>query len=411
MMTTLAEARAQDRADSLRGFRSRFILPRGVIYLDGNSLGPPPASAGARMATAVGSEWGHGLVRSWNDADWIGAPARVGAKIAGLIGAAPHEVIVADSTSVNLFKLLVAGIANRPGRSAILTVTGDFPTDLYLARDAASVLPGVDVRAVPEGRIEAELDQSVAVLLLGHVHYKTAARRDMAAITDKAHAVGALTLWDLSHSAGAVDVDLRGSGADLAVGCGYKFLNGGPGAPAWLFVAERLQAALRSPLSGWMGHAAPFEFLDAYEPAPGVARFLCGTPPMLSLLALETAIDLWLEVDGPDVWSKAARLWDLFSQRMAIRCEGHGFELITPAHADSRGSHIAFRHPRAFAIIQSLIARGVVGDFRDPDILRFGLTPLYLRYQDVWRAVETLYEIMQSGSWREAPPRVVGAVT
>ncbi len=411
MITTLEQARAADRADPLRGFRSRFRLPRGVIYLDGNSLGPPPVAIQARMAAVVAGEWGRGLVRSWNDAGWIGAPAKVGGKIASLIGAASHEVVVADSTSVNLFKLLMAATTARPRRGVILTVTGDFPTDLYLARGAASVLPGVEVRAVSESEIEAALDQDVAVLLLSHVHYKTGARRDMAAITATAHAAGALTLWDLSHSAGAVEVDLRAADVDLAVGCGYKFLNGGPGAPSWLFVAERLQPLLHTPLSGWMGHANPFDFLDAYEPAPGVGRFLCGTPPMLSLLALETAVDLWLEVDRAQVWNKAARLWELFARRMTFRCERHGFELITPTTGADRGSHIAFRHPQGFAIVQSLIACGVIGDFRDPDILRFGLTPLYLRYQNVWRAVETLYEIMESESWRKASRRVGGAVT
>jgi kynureninase len=408
---TLAQARAWDDTDPLRSFRDRFALPAGVIYLDGNSLGPPPRSAGPSLDRVIRVEWGQGLVRSWNDANWIGAPARVGGKIASLIGAAADEVVAADSTSVNIFKLLAAAMAGRPAPRVILTAKGEFPTDLYLAHGVAATLPGVVVRAVEDDEIEASLTADVAVLLLSHVHYKTAARRDMAAITQRARAVGAVVLWDLSHSAGAVEVDLTASGVDMAVGCGYKFLNGGPGAPAFLFVARRLQPTLRSPLTGWMGHVDPFAFRDDYEAASGIARFLCGTPPMLSLLALEAAIDLWLEVDRQAVAQKAERLWSLMAAQMEARCGGQDFKLISPRETALRGSHIAYSHANGFQIMQALIARGVIGDFRDPDILRFGITPLYLGYEDVWRAVEALREIMLSGDWRRTPPRVAGAVT
>ena len=382
-----------------------------MIYLDGNSLGPPPLEARRRIDDVIAGDWGRGLIRSWNGAGWIGAPARVGGKIARLIGAAADEVIVADSTSVNLFKLLCAALLARAERRVILTVTGDFPTDLYLARGVASILPNVEVRAVAEEDLEASLDCDVALLLVSHVHYKTAARRDMAALTRRAHGVGALTLWDLSHSAGAIRLDVTASGVDLAVGCGYKFLNGGPGAPAYLFVAKRLQAELRSPLSGWMGHAAPFDFADDYEPADGIARFLCGTPPMLSLLALEVGVDLLLDVDPAALADKAKRLWALLAEGVEGRCAGHGFVLITPREAGLRGSHIALRHQDAFQIVQAMIARGVIGDFRAPDIVRLAITPLYLSYEDVWRAGRTLYEIMHSGAWRGAPGRIAGAVT
>ena len=260
MIETQAQARAADAADPLRMFRDRFTLPDGVIYLDGNSLGPLPRATQGRLDAALRREWGEGLIRSWNDADWIAAPTRIGAKIARLIGAAENEVVAADSTSVNLFKLLCAGVRARPGRRVIVTESGNFPTDLYIAQGVAGSMAGVEVRTAPRGRVADAIDGDVAVVMLTHVHYTSAARWDMAALTARAHAAGALVLWDLSHSVGAIEVDLRGCGADLAVGCGYKYLNGGPGAPAFLYVAESLQPALRSPLSGWMGHARAFDF-------------------------------------------------------------------------------------------------------------------------------------------------------
>lgn len=411
MSATLDQVRTLDAADPLRDFRSRFQLPDGAIYLDGNSLGAMPAATPERLRRAMEQEWGQGLIRSWNDADWIGAPARIGGKIARLIGAAAHEVVAADSTSVNLFKLLTAALAVQPERRVILTETGNFPTDLYIAQGVAALAPGVELRAVPGEAVEAAIDDQVAVVLLTHVHYKTAARRGMAAITARAHAAGALVLWDLSHSAGAIAVDLNGCRADLAVGCGYKYLNGGPGAPAFLFVAERWQARLTSPLWGWMGHGAPFAFDDAYRPAPGIGRFLCGTPPMLGLLALEVGVDLALEADLSALGAKSAALWDLMASEVAERCAGHGCELMTTADARARGSHISFAHPNGYAIMQALIARGVIGDFRDPDVMRFGLTPLYLGYEDVWRAVDILAEILRTEAWRETPARVEGRVT
>ncbi len=398
-----------DHADPLHSFCARFDLPPGVIYLDGNSLGALPVATQARLIDTLRREWGVGLIRAWNDADWIGAPGRVGDKIGRLIGAAVGEVVVADSTSINLFKLLAAALAARPGRTTILTETGNFPTDLYIAQGLASLSPSVTVRAVAPEDVTAKIGEDVAVVMLTHVHYKSAARRNMAAVTAAAHAAGALMLWDLSHSAGAIPVDLNAAGVDLAVGCGYKFLNGGPGAPAFLFVAERLQATLQSPLTGWMGHAAPFDFNDDWRPAAGIDRFLTGTPPILALAALETGIDIALEADIEAVALKSARLWRLFAARMDARLAGQGFTLISPREASARGSHIAYSHANGLAIMQALIARGVIGDFRDPDILRFGLTPLYLGFEDVWRAVETLAEVMRLEAWREAPPR--GRVT
>ena len=406
---TRNDALALDAADPLASLRARFVLPEGVIYLDGNSLGVLPARTPGLIADAVERQWGRDLIRSWNTADWIGAPQRIGASIAPLIGVAAHEVIVADSVSINLFKLLAAALALRPGRRTILTEPGNFPTDLYVANGLAATIPGVAVRAVEFADIPGALGEDVAVLLLTHVHYKSAHRRDMRALTAAAHAAGALVLWDLSHSAGAVAVDLNGAGADLAVGCGYKYLNGGPGAPAFLFAAERYHAALVNPLAGWMGHAAPFAFDDSYVPAPGMTRFLVGTAPMLSLLALEAGVETFAGVDMGAVEAKRAALGELLIARLAER--EPDLELASPREAAARGSHLVFRHPHAYEICQCLIARGVIGDFRAPDLWRAGLTPLTLSYAEVWDAAEVVGDVMATRAWAEPRFGVRGKVT
>jgi len=411
MALDLTAIRALDRSDVLAAFRERFDLPTGVIYLDGNSLGALPRQTASRVAEAVTQQWGSGLIRSWNTADWINAPARVGAKIARILGALPQEVIVADSTSVNLFKLLVAGLGERPGRRVILSEPGNFPTDLYVAQGVGRLVQGVELRTVPRESIEECIDEDVAILMLTHVHYKSGARFDMAALTRAAQARGALVLWDLSHSVGAVPLDLNGANADLAVGCGYKYLNGGPGAPSFLFVAERHQAMLHSPLSGWMGHAAPFTFHDAFRPAEGMGRFLCGTPPILGLAALESGVDVFLEADMAAIAAKSQALCSLMIELVAARCSGLGLRLATPIDPERRGSHVSFRHEHGYAIMQALIERGVIGDFRDPDILRFGLTPLYLRYEDIWNAVACLRDILSEETFRDEKYALRAAVT
>jgi kynureninase len=404
---SLEEVRALDAADPLRGCRERFHLPEGVIYLDGNSLGPLPTAVSARQREVVEREWGESLIRSWNVHGWIDAPQRIGAKVAALIGARPHEVIVADSTSVNLFKLLVAA-ARLSDRPVLLSEAGNFHTDLHIASGAAELL-GLTLEVAPRGEVEGRIGADTNLLLLTHVHYRTAERFDMARITARARDAGALTVWDLSHSAGAVPLDLARDGAELAVGCGYKYLNGGPGAPAFLYVAEHLQERLLSPLRGWMGHAAPFDFTDDYAPAAGIARFLAGTPPILSLAALESGLDSYAGVDMEAVWAKSVALFDLFAELVAERCPE--LECLSPREPERRGSHISFRHPHAFEIIQALIADGVIGDFRAPDVARFGLTPLYLGYEDVWRAVEKMQAILESGRWRDPSFAVRGKVT
>ncbi len=388
-MMTLEEARAIDAADPLRPFRDRFALPEGVIYLDGNSLGPLPRATGPAITDMVDRQWGERLIRSWNEG-WIDAPQRIGDKIARLIGATTGEVIVTDSTSVNLFKLIVAALRFDPTRTVIVSETGNFPTDLHIAEGAVACVPGATLNVVPRDRIGQAINEQTALVLLTHVHYKTAARFDMVEWTARAHTAGALILWDLSHSAGAVPVELNRCGADFAVGCGYKYLNGGPGSPAYLFVASRLQERLASPLSGWMGHAAPFDFADGYAPAPGVKRWLAGTPPMLAMAALESGIDLMLAADPSAIAVKSASLFNL----MASIGDNLGLECVSPRDPARRGSHISFRHPQAYALCQALIARGVIGDFRDPDILRFGLTPLYIGHEDVVRAGQILAAIL-----------------
>jgi kynureninase len=407
---TLDEARARDAADPLRACRDRFVLPEGLVYLDGNSLGALPRATVERQGRVVEEEWGEELIRSWNTRGWIEAPQRVGAKIARLIGAKPHEVIVADSVSVNLFKLIVAAAALAPERRTLLSESGNFHTDLHVASGAAE-LAGLKLDIVERDRIDDRIGPDTNLLLLTHVHFKAGSRYDMARVTARAKAAGALTLWDLSHSAGAVPLDLNGAGAELAVGCGYKYLNGGPGAPAFLYVAEPLQERLVSPLRGWMGHAAPFAFTDDYVPAPGIARFLAGTPPILSLAALESGVGTFDGIEMKDVWAKSVQLFDFFLALVEQRCAGHGLDCISPREPEMRGSHISFRHPHAFELCQALIADGVIGDFRAPDVIRFGLTPLYLGFEDLWRGVDTLHDIFHTGRWRDARFAVRGKVT
>jgi kynureninase len=392
---SLADAEALDAADPLAGYRDRFVHPEGVIYLDGNSLGPLPKATVAAGADVMERAWGQRLIRSWNEG-WIDAPQRVGALIAPLIGAGADEVIAADSTSVNLYKLIVAALRLDPSRNVVVSEAGNFPTDLHVAEGAVAAVAGAELRVVKRGALAEALGDDTALLLLTHVHYKTAARFDMANWTKAAHDVGALMCWDLSHSAGAVAVELNAAGADLAVGCGYKYLNGGPGAPAFLYVAKRWQQQLHNPLSGWMGHAAPFEFADGYEAAAGMKRWLTGTPSVLGLAALESGLKLWDSIDLAQLEAKSAALWGIFHAAGGAV----GLECVTPADPAKRGSHISFRHAHAYEIVQALIARGVIGDFRDPDILRFGLTPLTLSHADVWRAGEALCDIVESGEWQ-----------
>jgi kynureninase len=419
-MTTRADCERLDAADPLAPLRDQFDVPAGLIYLDGNSLGVLPRATAARVARVVTDEWGCGLIQSWNSAGWIGQPLAVGNQLAPLIGAGPGEVVAADSTSLNLYKVLSVALALAKGndhkRRMIVSERDNFPTDLYIAESLARQY-ACNLTLVDAGEVPAQFGPGLAVLLLTHVNYRTGRMHDMAALTRAAHAAGALVVWDLAHSAGAVPVDLHAGGdeaaaADFAVGCGYKYLNGGPGAPAFAWVHPRHLARMDAgnmwqPLSGWLGHAAPFDFTPDYRPAPGIGRFVCGTPSPLALAALGCGLETVLAA-GPlggmaALRRKSLALTDLFIALVEERCAGHGLALKTPRDHAQRGSQVSFeRYEGGYAIIQALIARGVVGDFRAPGILRFGFTPLYLRYADVWDAVEHLVQVLDGAEWREA---------
>jgi len=426
--TSRAECALLDRADPLAALRDEFIVPDGVVYLDGNSLGALPRRTPARLAEVASREWGEGLIRSWNLAGWIDLPQRIGDKIAALVGAGVGEVSVADSTSLNVFKTLSAAVAlqhaDASRRTTILSERGNFPTDVYIAESVAAAA-GMALRLADGHRIAEALRDDVAVLLLTHVNYRSGRMHDMAATTRAAHAAGALVVWDLAHSAGAVPVDLRGADADFAVGCGYKYLNGGPGAPAFVWAHPRHTArmdrdAMRQPLSGWLGHAAPFEFAPSYRPAPGIARFVCGTPPVLAMAALECGLDVFADAERlggiAALRAKSIALVELFIALVEARCAGLGLELVTPRDPADRGSQASFAHVDGWRVMQALIARGVVGDFRageprpegarrdpalDGDLLRFGFTPLYTRFVDAWDAAEQLRDVLASGAFRD----------
>jgi kynureninase len=404
------DALALDAADPLAPLREQFALPPGLIYLDGNSLGVLPKATAARVQQVVTGEWGTDLIRSWNSAGWITLPQRLGDKIARLVGARPGELVVADSTSVNLFKVLSAAlsIVQEEGaqRRVILSERSNFPTDLYIA-EALARERGFELVLADADEIPAKLDHRVAVLMLTHVNYRTGRMHDMAALTHAAHEAGALAVWDLAHSAGAVPVDLHAAKADFAVGCGYKYLNGGPGAPAFVWVHPEHADRFWQPLAGWMGHASPFEFTPGYRPAAGIARYLCGTPPVLSMAALECGVDTVLAAEPYSqgqggmaaLRSKSLAMTRLFAELVEARCPS--LTLVSPREDAQRGSQVCFAHAEiAYPVVQALIQRGVIGDFRAPDVLRFGFTPLYLRYVDVFDAAEHVQQVLASGEWR-----------
>jgi kynureninase len=426
------DCRTLDRQDPLAELRDQFTLPEGVIYLDGNSLGVLPMAAPARIAEVVIQEWGNGLIRSWNTAGWFDLPQRLGDKVARLIGASPGEVVCTDSTSINLYKVLFSALSQQKssGRKLVLSERSNFPTDLYIAESLCRER-GFTLKLIEASELPGVLTNEVAVLMLTHVNYRTGAMHDMKSVTAAGHAVGALTVWDLAHSAGAVPVALNDCNADYAIGCGYKYLNGGPGAPAFVWVHARHTGAFEQPLAGWWGHAAPFEFTPHYRPAPGVARYLCGTQPIVALAGLECGLDTVLAAEAFNgsfgemaaLRKKSLALTDTFITLVEARCPGR-FTVVTPLDHAQRGSQVCLAMAdteeanahAAYAIVQALIARGVIGDYRagdaqTPHILRFGLTPLYLGFEDVWNAVEHLVQVLAVDEWKRAEFNQKNAVT
>jgi kynureninase len=390
--------------------RARFHLPDGVTYLDGNSLGPLPVHAADRVAAMMRDEWGEMLITGWNRAGWMDAPRRVADRIAPLIGAAPGTVVMGDTLSVKVYQALASALEMRPARRVILSDSGNFPSDLYMAEGLVRTLGrGHELRVVAPEEVEEAIGGDLAVLMLTEVDYRTGRRHDIARLTEKAHAAGALAIWDLAHSAGALPVDVTGGQADFAVGCTYKYLNGGPGAPAFIYVAPEHAERARPALSGWLGHEAPFAFDLDYRPGRGVDRMRVGTPPILALAALDAALDVWDMADMRDVRARSIELTQLFIAEVEARCPA--LTLHSPRDPQARGSQVSFRHPEGYAIMQALIARGVIGDFRAPDVLRFGFTPLYIGEADVMRAVAVLEDVMANALWDRDEYRRRAAVT
>ncbi|MBK0328876.1 kynureninase [Rhodobacteraceae bacterium F11138] len=406
-------AAAMDARDPLAAKRDLFHLPEGLIYLDGNSLGLMPKAAADRIASVTRGEWAEGLIRSWSKAGWFTLPMTAGDRIAPLIGAATGQVSVGDSTSVNIFKCLAAALQLRPERKVILAEGDNFPTDSYIAQGLAALVPDIELRYFEKGdNPAAHIDDDTAVLLLSHVDYRSARVRDMAAITADAHEKGTAVLWDLSHTTGAVACDLLGADADFAVGCGYKYLNGGPGAPAFAWVNPRHVSAMRQPLSGWMGHAAPFDFTRGYTPAEGARKLVCGTPQVISLSALDEALKLWADVDLAALWAKSRAMTGFFIEAVEELCAGQPITLASPREETQRGSHVSFDlEMGGFEVMQALAASGVIGDFRAPSTLRFGFAPLYLSFVEVLKAAEYLSAILSTREWDDDRFRIRGAVT
>lgn len=397
------EIARRDAVDPLGHLRARFHLPAGAIYMAGNSLGPAPVAAFSDMAVAMREEWAEGLVRSWNDAGWFALVNTLGDRLGRLIGAAPGQTVVCDSVSVNVYKALHAALALRPDRNVIVAEGGSFPTDLYVAEGVAAGRPDLVLKleGVDGARIEDLIDERTAVVLVNHVDYKTGELRDMAALNRLIHARGAVAVWDLCHSAGVVLVDLDGAGADLAIGCTYKYLNCGPGAPAFIYAAARHHDALSQPLSGWWGHAAPFAFERGYRPAGGIQRLLCGTQPILSMRVVDAGLAAIEDVEMTALRAKSLALTDLFMDLIEPVCRAHGATIVTPRAHAARGSQVSITFDNGYAVVQALIARGVIGDFRAPDIMRFGFAPAYLGYGDIERAADAFNDVMTSGIWRE----------
>jgi kynureninase len=400
MTSATPSAEELDAQDPLAALRERFSLPAGVIYLDGNSLGALPIGVHERLTNVIDRQWGDRLIRSWNESDWYNLPLSVGDRIAPLLGVNKGEVVVGESTSVSLFRVLAAALRLRGDRQVVVTERENFPTDLYILDGLRQLLPNMEVRFWDESVSPAAVLDGAGVLMLTHVDYRTGRIRDMRALSEAAHTAGALTVWDLSHSTGVLELDIARDGADFAIGCGYKYLNGGPGAPSYTWVAPALIEQVRHPLEGWLGHKSPFAFVPEYEPAPGIRRFITGTQQVLSLAALDEALKLWEGISMTEIRRKSMAQTSRFVERVETECEGYGLTLISPREGQLRGGQVSFSHESGYPIMQALISRGVIGDFRTPNILRFGFSPLYVTFAEIDRAAATLAAILRTDAWR-----------
>ncbi len=400
-----------DARDKLASLRSEFTLNSSEIYLDGNSLGPVSKNVGVRVNEVINNEWANGLVRSWNNAGWMDAPITIGQKLAPLIGAKPNEVLVADTLTFAIAKLVGGALKLRPDRNIVLTDVANFHSDIYII-EAVAKWAGrpIEVRTIDRNTLDQELNENVALVEFTQVDFRSGEMLDMKAITKKVHDAGALMMWDFAHSTGAVPLDVEDCDVDFAAGCGYKYLNGGPGAPAFMYIREKWQNVLENPIPGWLGHARPFDFELDYEAALGMRAFVTSSPSILALAALDGALDIWNKTSMKEVRAKSLALTDLFIALVEERLPGV-FEVVTPREHAKRGSQVALRHLESYAIVQSLIERGVIGDFRDPDICRFGFTPLYLGFTDVYDAVEQLVQVMQTKSYDDPRFKVRNPVT
>ena len=392
-----------DTLDPIKKAREEFALPKDVIYFDGNSLGPLSKNTIKSLDSVIQREWGDGLVRSWNDENWINLPRNLGNQIAPLIGAKEGEVIVVDSTSVNLFKVLSSALMLNKNRKVIVSEAANFPSDLYILEGVNNMFGESYERClIDEGddEIEKYIDSSTAVVVLSHINYKTGRITDIKKITTFAHEKGALVVWDISHSVGILPMNLHDLGVDFAVGCTYKHLNGGPGAPGFLFVHSSLIEKVSQPLTGWLGHIKPFDFEVEYQPANDINKFICGTPPIIAYKAIESGLEIFKDLSIIEIRDKSIKLSEMFIQLMKQECTEFGFTLFSPKNSEQRGSQISFLHENAYSIIQALISHGIIGDYREPNVMRFGISPLYMRFEDVWNAITCLREIMQTGEWQ-----------
>ncbi len=412
MSMTRIECLAMDAEDVLAPKRDLFSLPKDIIYLDGNSLGVLPKNVSVRVTAAVEQQWGETLIKSWNEHGWFQLPQKIGNRLAKLLGAEADSVIVGDSISVNLFKTLSCALGQRRDRKIVLTDSGNFPSDIYVAQGLTQFMgAGYEVKVVEPEDVAAAINDQIAVVMITEVDYRTARRHNMKALTQLAHEAGALMIWDLAHSAGAVPVDLAGGDADFAVGCTYKYLNGGPGAPAFLYVKPELQNKVQPALVGWWGHAQPFAFDLDFVPAPGIIRQQCGTQPILSMTALDAALDAWEGVDMNVLHMKSKAQCQLFIDLVETNCAKHGIKAAGPRDMNQRGSHVSFHYPEGYAVMQALITHGVIGDFRAPDIIRFGVTPLYNSFADIWDAANILQRILDEKRWNKPEFLAKKAVT